>query len=118
MSFLLFTGCAMQEPIYNAQSKVPAGLTVKQVEKAILDAQQSNRGWVLKKRSDNLIEGKLLNRGFLVTVRIPYSATDYRIEYVSSQGLDVENGKIHRNYNRWINNLDHDIQFKLLQAEE
>ena len=33
--------------------------------------------------------------------------------HVNSRGLGEGGGKIHRNYNRWVNNLDKDIQKEL-----
>jgi hypothetical protein len=48
-------------------------------------------------------------------VRIPYTATSYSINYESSLNLKASNGKIHKNYNRWVHNLDHDIQLNLAQ---
>jgi hypothetical protein len=38
-------------------------------------------------------------------VDIPYSPTEFQIVYRSSWGLDYKDGKIHGNYNRWINRL-------------
>ena len=44
---------------------------------------------------------------------IPYTATSYSINYENSLNLKAADGKIHKNYNRWVNNLDHDIQLNL-----
>lgn len=44
---------------------------------------------------------------------IPYDTKFYSILYVKSENLDEDDGKIHRNYNRWINNLNVDIQRQL-----
>ena len=43
-------------------------------------------------------------------VRITYTATSYDIKYDSSLNLQASGGKIHKNYNRWVRNLDKDIQ--------
>ena len=44
-------------------------------------------------------------------IRIVLSTSGYRIEYVDSKGLNVNLSKktIHRNYMRWIRNLDKEI---------
>ncbi|MBF5602231.1 hypothetical protein HQI21_26760, partial [Escherichia coli] len=42
-----------------------------------------------------------------------YTATYYNIKYDSSLNLQASDGKIHKNYNRWVRNLDKDIQVNL-----
>nr|WP_256834309.1 hypothetical protein [Pseudomonas oleovorans] len=49
-------------------------------------------------------------------ITIPYSASSYSIRYRDSQNLGYKNGKIHRNYNKWIHNLDRSIQQELNRA--
>lgn len=52
-----------------------------------------------------------------VKVDVEYTGSQYTIKYKDSFGLDyqVKNGvaDIHRNYNRWINNLNTEIQYRL-----
>jgi hypothetical protein len=45
------------------------------------------------------------------TIKVDYSDSGYKIEYVDSKGLhaDLEHMTIHRNYVRWVNNLDKQI---------
>ncbi|MBD9413009.1 hypothetical protein IB234_00440 [Pseudomonas sp. PDM16] len=47
------------------------------------------------------------------SIVVEYSPFDIQIRYRSSQGLEYKNGKIHRNYNRWVNSLRADIQHRL-----
>ncbi|OCG25436.1 hypothetical protein A9G11_02070, partial [Gilliamella sp. wkB108] len=87
------------------------GVTKEQVRKAILATttkEQSNFGtWKMEPIDKNTIRGHLFNRNYEVVVNIPYSATGYSINYVSvSNNLKNSHGNVHRNYNRWINNLD------------
>ncbi len=44
-------------------------------------------------------------------IKIEFSSSGYKIEYVDSQGLlvDLENKTIHRTYVRWVNNLNKEI---------
>ena len=48
-----------------------------------------------------------------VVVAVDYDAEGFKISYVSSKEMDYEIkrgvAEIHRNYNRWIRNLAHDI---------
>ena len=47
--------------------------------------------------------------GLPAEIDIPYSANHYQIVYRASSGLDYENGKIHKNYIRWVRLLDKGI---------
>ena len=113
---IVLIGCSatlrpIQEPSYSV-----SGLSAKQVEKAILEAQKANRGWVLKKTRNGVITGKLINREFMVEVEIPYSASGYTIKYVSSSdNLNSDGKNIHRIYNRWVVTLDSDIKKELIR---
>ena len=60
-----------------------------------------------------VIKARQQNRDHVAEVRINYTATGYTINYDSSLNLQAANGKIHKNYNRWVNNLDKDIQVNL-----
>ena len=113
MSILIGCSSKYQQP-ENIQTPVQ-GLTKQQVKKAILDvSKQDNFSfgvWKLEAIDDNTIHGRLLNRKFQADVNIPYSAQGYSINFVSvSSNLKDKNGKVHRNYNRWIKNLDKKIQ--------
>ena len=61
----------------------------------------------------DVIKGRLQARNHSADIRIPYSATSYSINYESSLNLKASDGKIHKNYNRWVHNLDKDIQLNL-----
>lgn len=108
-------GCVTTKPIATINSSVPVGLSYKQVESAILGSDDKNRGWVLRKEGKNLIGGKIINRGHSAQISIPFTTTGYSINYVTSQGLNSANGKIHSNYNRWVSNLNNDIQARLIR---
>jgi hypothetical protein len=49
-------------------------------------------------------------------VEIPYSASKYSIVYKSSENLDEADGKIHRNYNGWVQNLDRAIRTEIARS--
>ncbi|EEQ03648.1 hypothetical protein yrohd0001_22180 [Yersinia rohdei ATCC 43380] len=86
--------------------------TASEVQKAIL-AGGINRGWIMVPASEGVINGKLINRGHSVEIKINYNANNYQISYVGSTNMDAKNGKIHSKYNRWIANLNKDIQIQL-----
>ncbi|EII5449996.1 hypothetical protein LHO48_000503 [Salmonella enterica] len=105
-------GCARTAPIVQVHSTVSAGHTAEQVKTAILKAGQK-RDWIMTEAGPGMIKGRLQARDHSVQVSIPYSATSYSINYEKSMNLKAADGKIHKNYNRWVNNLDHDIQLNL-----
>lgn len=112
---ILLIGCSNMKPI-DEPSYHANGFTMAQMEKSILNAQNTNRGWVLKKKQNGLITGTLLNRGYTAEVEIPYSASGYTIKYkYTSPNLKKDGQNIHRVYNRWIANLNMDIQKELLR---
>lgn len=105
-------GCARTAPIDQVHSTVTAGHTAEQVKMAILKAGQK-RDWIMTEAGPGVIKGRLQSRDHSVQVSIPYTATSYSINYENSLNLKAADGKIHKNYNRWVNNLDHDIQLNL-----
>ncbi|HDR2723477.1 TPA: hypothetical protein QCJ39_003726 [Enterobacter asburiae] len=105
-------GCARTAPIAQVHSIVSTGHTADQVKTAILKAGQK-RDWIMTETGPGMIKGRLQSRVHSVQVSIPYTATSYSINYENSLNLKAADGKIHKNYNRWVNNLDHDIQLNL-----
>lgn len=75
-----------------------------------------DKGWVCREVEPGVIDASLSVRKHRASAVINYSAERYSIVYKDSYLLDY-NGKrntIHRNYNRWINNLDHAIAKNLV----
>lgn len=94
---------------------IPEGFTASQVQKLIM-AAGAERGWIIKPAGAGELEGTLLIRSHVVKVRIPYSTSSYSIQYKDSTNMKYKDGKIHRNYNTWVLNLNGDIQRTLLMA--
>ncbi|CDH18220.1 conserved exported hypothetical protein [Xenorhabdus bovienii str. kraussei Quebec] len=108
----MLAGCARTAPILTPQTTIMTKNSLPTVKKAILEAGQK-RKWVMNDVSPGIIDGLLKNRSHDVKIRITYTDKNYTIHYVSSQNLKAHDGNIHRNYNRWINSLDNDIQLRL-----
>ncbi|MEQ9722778.1 hypothetical protein ABQG65_16610 [Yersinia alsatica] len=117
VSIAFITGCAGTTPIQDVNQTVMGSHTASEVQRAIL-AGGISRGWIMVPASEGVINGKLINRDHIVEIRINYSANNYQIKYVGSTNMDAKNGKIHSKYNRWIANLNKDIQTKLVQPSE
>ena len=95
---------------------VPPAVNATTVEKAILSAGLS-RNWTIVDKKPGWVTLQYAARGFSVTVKVSYDSNNVSIHYADSSDLEysVEDGTpvIHRNYNRWVNNLAHDISREL-----
>lgn len=105
-------GCARTASVQQIHTTVSAGHTADQVKTAILKAGHK-REWIMSDNGPGKITGRLQARDHYAEVKITYSATSYSINYENSLNLNAGNGKIHKSYNRWVNNLDRDIQLNL-----
>ena len=105
-------GCARTAPVEQIQTAVSAAHTEDQVKQAILRAGVQ-RQWIMSQTVPGAIAARQQARDHVVEVRINYSASGYSIHYVSSSNMLASGGKIHKNYNRWVHNLDKDIQVNL-----
>ena len=108
-------GCARTAPVANITSTVGTGHTEAQVKSAILKAG-IQRKWIMNEAGPGVIKARQQSRDHVAEVRINYSANGYSINYDSSQGLRAGGGKIHKNYNRWVHNLEKDVQVNLSTA--
>jgi hypothetical protein len=117
---LLLVGCGRVQPVMNVED-TPVGynLQSKQVKMAIMQAA-TNRGWIVEEVNSGELNAKLHVRSQYAEVQIPFNSKFYSILYLNSDNLKAEDGKIHRNYNRWVNNLNVDIkrQLSLVAAEQ
>jgi len=110
---VLLVGCSRVQPVLNFENTpVTYNLQSEDVKAAIVTAAV-NRGWVITSNEPGELTAKVSARDHSADIRIPYSEKYYSIIYVSSVNLKAANGNIHRNYNRWVNNLNADIQKQL-----
>ena len=91
---------------------VATGHTSEQVRQAIITAGTA-KGWMMQDTKPGVVHGTLKLRGHQADIDVTYTSTSYSIDYVSSVDLDYKNGTIHRNYNKWIANLNQSIQAQL-----
>lgn len=114
---LTVAGCSTQA-LYEVESQ-PVSATadgstpsMEEVERAII-AAATDRGWSPRVVMPGMIEATLFVRTHQAIVDIPFSSSEYSIQYKDSTNLDYRNGSIHRNYNNWIHNLSNSIQVEL-----
>ncbi len=86
-----------------------------QVKEAILQATK-DYDWTLDQEQANTFIFKIFRRKHMVKVKITYTEKEYTIEYADSENMryDKEHNAIHRNYMRWVNNLDKAIYKSVL----
>ena len=116
---LLFTGCggALVNNVDNSGYIDGNKHSMHAIETAIKKGA-IKRGWSVKKVANAELEAKNNIRGkHLVVVSIPYNRNGYRIDYKDSQNMkyDASANTIHKNYNKWVSNLERDINYELSQ---
>lgn len=117
---LSLLGACTSKPVHNFDDQlVPLAesgsrMSLASVEHSILDASRK-RGWIARVVEPGLIEAQISIRNHGANVQIPFSADSYSIHYKDSENLDFDDGSIHRNYNKWVNNLSKSIRQELLQ---
>jgi hypothetical protein len=118
LAFMLMGGRGA--PLVDPQPlAVPAGLTAKDVSKAIHSGIAA-RGWVVSKDEKGQIDATLNNREHQVVIAIVYDAKQVKVNYVSSQNMNFseKNGTryIHPKYTQWTQNVMADISRELQVA--
>ena len=104
-------------PILNVKDAAVSGSSGKamsnaEVRSAILRAGAA-LGWQMKDEGTNKLVGTILLRDHSAVVEIPYTSSNYSINYRSSTNLKESGGSIHKNYNGWIQNLTRGINAQL-----
>ncbi|OLU33175.1 hypothetical protein BVH03_05145 [Pseudomonas sp. PA15(2017)] len=107
------TACT-SKPVLNITSSAPPAVVKDEddMRRAILTALQ-RRQWTVERADRGQIMALITRRSHQAEITIPYSASGYSIRYRDSHNLDYRKGKIHRNYNKWVRNLDRSIQQEL-----
>ncbi|KAF1022816.1 MAG: hypothetical protein GAK37_03324 [Pseudomonas sp.] len=110
LALLTTAGCT-NKPVRNPHHELPANSAVSEEKmKQTILAALTKREWVVQRLSPQLVQAQIDVRGqFHAEIDIRYTAASYAITYRDSRDLGYKDGKIHRNYNRWIVMLDRDI---------
>ncbi|OAJ48123.1 hypothetical protein [Pseudomonas marginalis] len=110
LALMVTAGCT-SKPILNTQHDLPANAQVSEekMKTVIVNALQK-REWTVQRLSPQLVQAEINVRNqYYAAIDIRYTRNSYAITYRDSRELGYKDGKIHRNYNRWVNNLDSDI---------
>ena len=110
LALLTTAGCT-SKPVLNTQHDLQADTQVSEekMKQVIVNALQK-REWTVQRLSRLLVQAEITVRiQYYAAIDIRYTRNSYAITYRDSRALGYKDGKIHRNYNRWVNNLDSDI---------
>ncbi|MFT0476955.1 hypothetical protein ACMSI6_24035 [Pseudomonas antarctica] len=110
LALLTTAGCT-NKPVLNTQHALPADTQVSEdkMKQVIVNALQK-REWTVQRFGPQLVQAEITVRNqYYAAIDIRYTRNSYAITYRDSRDLGYKDGKIHRNYNRWVNNLDSDI---------
>ena len=110
LALLTTAGCT-SKPVLNTQHDLQADTQVSEekMKQVIVNALQK-REWTVQRLSPQLVQAEITVRNqYYAAIDIRYTRNSYAITYRDSRALGYKDGKIHRNYNRWVNNLDSDI---------
>jgi hypothetical protein len=104
---LAVASCRTPVPIENPEAALPAmprGATLDDVSEAIWRAGRK-LGWNIEREGPGELVGTLRVRSHVAVVSITHDRQHFAIRYRDSDNLDVEDGRIHPNYNVWVSRL-------------
>ncbi len=97
--------------------RIASPMTLEQVQKCVVNAATKHQWQIVRKDKNSVLLRYSRNAKWAADVKVTYSTKQYKIDYVDSYGLKYKEanglGDIHRNYNRWVNNLNNTIQKNL-----
>ncbi|KIH85596.1 hypothetical protein [Pseudomonas batumici] len=119
LTLLMAAGCTSKPIVTPTRTLAPqVQASQEEVKQAIITAL-AKREWSVQRVNPAQVQAEITVREKLhVEIDINYSANGYNITYRDSSGMDYRDGKIHRNYIRWVTFLDQDILAELRAHHE
>ena len=117
-ALLALSACGSNPPVFNIEgSPIPlktdgSKLSMNEISTAIIHAATYKR-WTTQKTGEGKIRANIYVRSHTAITDIEFNDESFSIQYVDSSNLEYKNGKIHGNYNKWIGNLNREIQLEL-----
>ncbi|BBP74329.1 hypothetical protein CCU68_23420 [Pseudomonas gingeri NCPPB 3146 = LMG 5327] len=110
LALFVTAGCTSKKIITPTRTVAPQiQASQEQMKQAILTTLVK-RKWSVQRVNPTQIQAEITVREqFHVEIDINYSASGYSIAYRDSSGMDYKDGKIHKNYIRWVRLLDKGI---------
>jgi hypothetical protein len=119
-AILAVAGGCTSRPVVNVVAEpvvVTPGKTATDdnVRDAIMRAG-AGLGCTMRPTAPGVVNGTLNLRTHGAVVDVEYNPKTYNMVYRSSTNLDAQGSQIHKNYNGWIENLNHAIRRELLRV--
>ncbi len=111
---VVFTACS-GPAIYTGGdapvSQIANTPSLAQVDKAVKDSL-IGRGWIPQKISSHSYIGLYKKRALMAKIKVLFNTSTFTIQHLESKDLDYDDSDqtIHPTYNRWIQQLEHDIR--------
>ena len=114
LALLSMAGCTSKPIVNPSRTLAPeVQASQEQVKQAIVTAL-TKREWSVQRVNPGQVQAEITVREkFHVEIDINYSADGYTIVYRDSSGMGYQDGKIHKNYLRWVRFLYQDILAEL-----
>ena len=114
LGWLVIVGCSTTRVYNPGTQQIRTQSSAEVVYRSIRDVGDE-RGWYIRKIKPGVAQGKIALRSHVAVIRITYSRSAYRIQYVQSRNLkyNTRKGTIHQKYNGWIRNLENAINARL-----
>ena len=110
---LVFSACTTNNIYSVSTDKLDNEYTNKQMQNSIVYASKK-LGWKVKSIVDNKITVEyILRNKHKALVDIRYSDSIYSINYLDSENLKYDGESIHNVYNKWILDLEKEININL-----
>ncbi|HWU69414.1 MAG TPA: hypothetical protein VN046_11075 [Stenotrophobium sp.] len=98
---------------------VPTHVSLEQVRQVVRTALD-DRGWTRQDAGSQAFVASYSRRSLSARISVTYTASEVDIRYLDSEGLKYKQSGgeryIHSKYNKWIDNLVHDINTRLSRA--
>lgn len=96
-------------------TKVDCAVTPAKMRNIVFDAALEYKWEVIEETAGRTVLKYARGSKFFAEIEVKYTPTSFKINYLRSYGLSYEKNKhgtveIHRNYNRWIRNLEKEIR--------
>ncbi|WP_417822318.1 hypothetical protein [Terasakiella sp.] len=117
---LILSGCfGRLQPVYSVMSHpIPStakSMSLKKISD-VIELSAMNRKWLVEKQSPGLLKLTFRKKTHVAVVEVSFDQSSYSIKYLNSVDLLYNGGSIHRNYNRWVANLEKDIEMNLQKS--
>ncbi|MEX2451660.1 MAG: hypothetical protein WD407_12455 [Rhodospirillales bacterium] len=110
---LVLSACVKYHDFYNVKDALlpsaASQMSQDDLDKAVIKAA-TMRGWVARVISSGLLRAEIAKRRHRAAIEIRISQNALSIKNISTENLTDEDGQVHRNYNRWVRNLESDIK--------